>query len=255
MIKVQNPIFDTTKQEDKSFTLTDFPRGWLKIVPTQDGRCYLAMDIMLGYEDDVLCSKTLKILVDDFGLAYMNAPQIDELDFPQEDCISPIPNNVYDIGGKLYSTSNIFGFDLEHRVYSKYAPEESVFKFYALGPNLYGEILGRDSDSYLNARAVGYIAKYVNSHQKEINDRLDEIAKMALYAPTEEFLKLEDSYTNAFKQYLEGTGSYKDVNYFGNKYKKLKDLRSHSKPIKFHFSKVIENDKFNRKPKLFGEDE
>lgn len=255
MVKVQNPMFDTTKQSEQSFTLTDFPRGWLKIIPTQDGHCYLAMDIMVGYEDGTIRTKTLKILVDELGQAYMIAPKIDENDFAKEKCYTPIPNDVIDICGKVYYSNNIFGFNLEHYVYSKYTPEESVFKFYALSPNLYGETMGRDTNSYLNSKAVGHIAKYVNSHQKEINERLEEIAKVAQVAPTEEFSRLESDYKEAFKKYTDGTGSYNKFLELNKKYKEAREYRNHSKPITFNFVRVIENENYNKRFKILEDEE
>lgn len=255
MIKVTGPIFDTTKQTETNFTFLDFSRGGLKIVPTQDGKCHLATDVILGYKDGVLCSKTLKILVDEIGLAYMNAPEERAQDFKDEECFVSIPNNVINVGGGAYYSNSIFGFDLEHHVCSKYIPEESVLKFYAVAPNMYGEILGRKSDEFLNAKAVGYIAKYINSHQKEINQRLAKISETALLAPTEAFLNLEEKYMDALKKYTEGEGSYNNLINLKAEYNKAKIHRDSSKPINFYFTKVIENENKKNKPKLFGEEE
>lgn len=242
MLKIQNPYLDMKKCPEKVFTLSDFPIGFLKIVPTKDNHCHLAIDVFIDYEDGVDYSKTLKILTDSNGLAYMEVPNVDEQNFREEECFSPFKHTSIMVGDRKFISNTIFGFEAERFINYNYSPEESVFKFSSIPLSLFGENAEKleGSMSYINPQGVGLIAQYVQTHQKDIAKRLDKVAEVLIKAPAQKYNDYYENYMKVFNAYNRGVGTYSDFLLASARFGKLMSLRESSKPINLNIEKMLE---------------
>lgn len=238
MVEIENNFLDTTAHKDRIFTMSHFPRQSLKIVPTND-HYYLATDVIILYDDGSVFKKTLKLATNKRGNAYMEIPARDSQNFDQDTCLTAPANYIANLDGLTYTSNEIFGFNLEHYVNGKPSPEESVFKFLGLPREIDDMSVPDGTIRDLNKKQVGFIANYVKTHQKEIEDRVNKISEIINLAPTEEYEKVSSDFKEYFKAYIEGVGSFSDYNKASKKLALQRNARSESKPIKLNLAGIF----------------